>query len=100
MITIKNQTEMNFEESDESKSGESDDSEDKESDESEKKPTVKKRRRSYVEVKNAIQVKMFLKPLVQEKDTFTEQGEVNNVKAHKWCSSKNLAEKVIAKNMK
>ena len=46
MITIKNQIEMNFEESDESKSGESDDSEDKESDESEKKPTVKKRRRS------------------------------------------------------
>ena len=46
MITIKNQTEMNFEESDESKTGESDDSEDKESDESEKKPTVKKRRRS------------------------------------------------------
>ena len=46
MITIKNQIEMNFEESDESKSGESDDSEDEESDESEKKPTVKKRRRS------------------------------------------------------
>ena len=46
MITIKNQIEMNFEESDESKTGESDDSEDRESDESEKKPTVKKRRRS------------------------------------------------------
>ena len=46
MITIKNQIEMNFEESDESNSGESDNSEDKESDESEKKPTVKKRRRS------------------------------------------------------
>ena len=46
MITIKNQIEMNFEESDESKSGQSDDSEDQESDESEKKPTGKKRRRS------------------------------------------------------
>ena len=76
--------------------GASDDSEDKESDESEKKPTVKKRRRSYVEVKNAIQVKMFLKPLVQEKDTFTEQGEneigfdshesENNIQVEHFCS--------------
>ena len=80
--------------------GASDDSEDKESDESEKKPTVKKRRRSYVEVKNAIQVKMFLKPLVQEKDTFTEQGEneigfdshesENNIQVeHSKCYNKN-----------